>query len=167
MEKNSLVLEECIRTYDREISRKTSLESKASSLLSTNALVVSILNAFTAFIVAGIVTFNNLGILIILNIIATIIIGISIYWSLDVLKIKKHFIPFDIKNPNLIMEKLNKKQDDLTNDLIDRYLSIIPQIHNFNDIKVISLESSRTFLIYGIFISFIGLIITLFVNGGL
>lgn len=90
-----LALDECIRTYEREIVRKSSIESKASTLLNTSAIVISLLNSFIAFIVAGKVTFNNFGILIILNIIATFLILISIYWALDVLKVKKHFIPFE------------------------------------------------------------------------
>jgi len=167
MEMSKLALEECIRAYDREIVRKNSLESKASALLSTNAIVISILNSFIAFIIARIITFDNSGILIILNIVAIIIIGFSIYWSLDVLKIKKHFFPFDVKDPNSMRDQLDKEEDHLTNELIDRYLAIIPQMNNFNDSKVISLEASRRFLFWGIFISSIGLIITIFVNGGL
>ncbi|WP_321421298.1 hypothetical protein [uncultured Methanobacterium sp.] len=163
---SNLSLEECIRTYEREIVRKSSLESKASALLNTSAIVISILNSFVAFIVAGIISFSNFGILIVLNIIATILIGISIYWSLDILKIKQHFIPFDLKNPEKIMEKLDKEHDDLLNELIDLYLAIIPQIHKLNNSKAISLESSRKFLIIGILFSFFGLIITICLNGG-
>jgi hypothetical protein len=163
---NGLALEECIRAYDREILRKGSLESKASALLGTSAIVISILNSFIAFVVAGTVTFNNSGILIFLNFVATFLIGISIYWSLDVLKINKNFIPYDVKDPNSIVNKLYKNELDLTKELFDRYVSITPQIHNFNDIKVISLESSRKFLILGVFLSFIGLIITILFNGG-
>lgn len=162
----SFALEECIRTYEREITRKNSLESKATALLNTNAIVVSILNSFIAFIVAGIVTFNYFEILIFLNIISIILIGISIYWSLNVLKLKKQFIPFDVKNPNLLMKKLNKKDDDLINELMKRYLFIISEIHKFNNNKVVSLEASRRFLIIGIAVSFIGLIITIILNMG-
>ena len=143
------------------------MESKASALLSTNAIVISILNSFIAFVVAKIITFNNSGILIIINIIAIIIIGISIYWALDVLKIKNHYFPFDVKDPNILREELTKEQNDLTSELVDRYLAITPQVNIDNDSKVISLEESRKFLFWGIFIAFIGLIITILVNGSL
>ena len=166
MELTPLSLEECIRAYEREVVRKNSLESKASALLNTNAIVVSILNIFAAFVIAKLVTLENFGILIILNIIATLLIGISIYWALDVLRIKKLFIPYEVKDPNLIMKNLDKNRDDLLNDLIDRYIVIIPQIHNFNDSKVDSLQLSRIFLICGLFLSFIGLIMVIYVNGG-
>jgi hypothetical protein len=167
MEITSLALDECIRTYEREIARKSSLESKASSLLSTSAIVVSILNGFIAFIVDGTVTFNNFGVLILLNIVATILIGISIYWTLKILRIKKHFIPFDVKNPNLLKKKLDKKEEDLTKELINRYLAIIPQIHNFNNTKATLIERSWKVLIIGLFISILGLIITICAKGGL
>ncbi|MBU4534233.1 MAG: hypothetical protein KKF16_00010 [Euryarchaeota archaeon] len=161
-----LALDECIRTYDMEIIRKSSIESKASALLNTSAIVISLLNSFIAFIVVGKITFNNFGILIILNIIATFLILISIYWALDVLKVKNHFIPFEIKNPNNISTKLNKNEENLLAELMDDYLVIIPKIYKFNNAKLISLNSSMSYLIKGIFISFIGMIITLLINGG-
>lgn len=166
MEMSKVALEECIRSYEREIFRKSSLESKASALLSTNAIVISILNSFIAFIIAKIITFDNSGILIFLNIIAIILIGFSIFWSLDVLKIKEHFFPYDFKDPNEVRVQLDKEEDILTNELIDRYLAIIPQLNNFNDSKVLSIKESRRFLFWGISISFVGLIITICLNGG-
>ncbi len=166
MKTPSLALEECIRAYDREIARKNSLESKASALLSTSAIVVSLLNSFIAFIIAGIVNFSNFGILIVLNVGTTILIGISIYWSLSALKIKEHFFPFDVKDPNVLQEKLDKKEVDLIIDLIDQYSAIIPQINKFNEDKVDLIDKSWKLLIGGIFVSFIGFITTIFINKG-
>jgi len=54
-----LALEELFRTYDREIVRKDSLESKASALLDTSAIVISILNGFVTFVVSKLVTFRD------------------------------------------------------------------------------------------------------------
>lgn len=160
---SSIALEECIRSYEREIARKNSLESKASTLLNTSAIVVTILNSFIAIIISKIIILDNVVILIALNILALIFILFSIFMSFDVLKIQNYFTPFKLDDPNRMNEIL--EDETLNNDLLDRYLSIIPQIHLLNNNKVVSLESSRRFLIFGLLLSFLSLIISFLLSG--
>lgn len=75
--------------------------------------------------------------------------------------------PFKIKNPNDISNTLNKNEEDLLKELMDEYLVIIPKIYKFNNAKLVSLNLSRSYLTKGVFISFIGMILTLLINGGL
>lgn len=164
--KTDVALEELIRTYDREIVRKNSLESKASAHINTSAIVISILNGFIAFVVSKLVTFNNSVILIIINIIATILIGISIYYSLDILNIKKVLTPLNEDDPDELLKNFDEDEKTMREKLKFNYSASISQIKNINDIKASSLTKSSEFLIVGIFLSFIGLIITLCINGG-
>jgi hypothetical protein len=98
--------------------------------------------------------------------IATVLIGISIYYSLEILKVKKHLTPLNADNPDGLLELFDKDEKTIQEELKFHYSASISQIKNLNDIKDSLLTKSRKFLVAGIFLSFIGLIITLCMNGG-
>ena len=156
----NLALEECIRTYEREISRKNTLESKASTILSTNAIVISILIGLMTLIFSDIVNFKY-TIVILLDIFSSILVFISIIYSLKVLKIKKRCIPFKIKNPNSLKKCL--ACDNLQEELYKRYRLLIPRIYYLNENKCKDLNNSLKLLIYGLTVSFLSLILIIFI----
>lgn len=161
MKISQLTLDEVIRAYELEMSRKNSLESKASALLNTSAIVISIVNGIIAIIVVRIITFNNSEILVSLNIIAIVLIMYSLFYSLKILKVKKLLTPFEVTNPSLFKKELDMGVDTLQENLIDRYVSIIPDVYNQNEVDIDYLNRSRNYLILGIGVSILGLIITI------
>lgn len=157
MEDMSLSIEECIRTYERELLRKDFLESKASALLTTSSLVVSILIGLITLIFTGMTEPN--GILICINILALYFVFKSIYYSLDVLKINFQKIPFEVNNPNSLKKDLCKDKETLKQELFKRYLNLIPPLHVLNNDKRDKIIKSLNFLIIGLVSSVIALII--------
>lgn len=90
---HSLSLEECIRMYDREDSRKNSLESKASTLLSASALLISVLSFFITFstILINFKTYSWLyGTL---DMLVIFFVGACMVFLLKSIKIKNYHVP--------------------------------------------------------------------------
>jgi hypothetical protein len=156
-----LALEECIRTYEQEISRKNTLESKASTILSTNAIVISILIGLVTLILTNSSNFKYVFVIIILNLFALILVFISIIYSLKTIEIKKRFIPFDIHDPNSLKRSL--KSPSLYDELFKRYLNITAKIFDVNNSKCKYLMNSFKLLICGLSVSFFSILLIVLV----
>lgn len=161
----SLSLDECIKSYDREISRKSALESKASALLSANAIVISLLIGLFTLIFSEFISFDYNQITIVINFIALYLIFVSIHYSLKALEIKSQYIlPFEVKNPNFLEKKLKIDQSLLQEELFERYINCIPMIHLLNNDKSSYLIKSTKFLIIGLILAFVSLILIVFLR---
>jgi hypothetical protein len=165
-----LGMEECVRIYERENNRKTSLESKASYLLSIEALIVSIYGGFIALSISGQIAVPKLifDIFALFNFFVIILVAASLNNLITVLGIKRHITPIKVDDANLIEKTLTKSKIELKTDLFDRYIISIIDISAKNDDKAEFLKKASNLLIVAIFISIVSsLLLLLFKVGGL
>lgn len=154
-----LSLEECIRNYDRENSRKESLESKASYFL----VIVSILTAIWLGVISYVITKEILSSLSMLflffSLITLIFIGLSCFFAFEVLKVRKYNYPLDSSNPNVFISDLSVPENELLEDLFERY-SVCFSINILkNNEKAKFLKKSQNYLFYTVILSIITLVI--------
>ena len=146
-------VEEIRRTYDHEVSRRTTLEAKASAIFALATVIVAIFTVILNFILSNkTIPYHSSRTLIGLSLISLIFVFGGLYYIRDVLKIKLVHRPYET-HPNKILKKI-----DHPSGIIRDYRRSIYQTKRYNDMKVDSLNIANKLLVIGIGISFICLI---------
>jgi len=147
-------LEELRRTYDQEIERKQTLETKAATVLGFATLVITILTFILGFFFTN--NFNKFELLIyaILVSISVIILAISIYFLIKVFLVTRVSSPFRY-DVNEIRHYLERPSDKLENDLLLNYGRSVGDYYNNNEEKADSLKYATILLPIGVLIAII------------
>lgn len=156
---SSLSLEECVRNYDRENSRKDSLESKASYILAAISIFTGIWGTLITYIASK--PKINITIFSIFAALTVIFIGVCGFYAIRVLKIRDYKYPIEDSNPKILKPYLSKPEDNLRKKLFSSYLVCFSENNIKNNNKAEYLQKSEKYLYYSIISSIISIFIIL------
>ncbi len=127
---DKLCLEELRAHFDREITRKDSIESKASYILGITVVILPLL--FSILLEMDSITHNKEIIMCIL-VITFIVVFIILILSLKILDLTNVSYPLPSLNPNELNNFFEK--ENMEEELKDKYLMALPIINKENDSK--------------------------------
>lgn len=159
MEISKLSLEESIRNYDREVSRKESLESKASYFLGIISIFAGIWGNLIIFILDKYPISIFMVVFSVLSILTVIFILKGGFYALQVLKIRDYQYPFDTNNPNILKKQLSKSENSVIKELFDSYLVCFSDNNIKNNKKAKNLQKTGNYLLYSIITSVISIFV--------
>ena len=145
MRLSSLGLEECIRNYDRENSRKNSLESKASYILVAISIFTGIWGSLITYISSNPNISTNITIFSIFAILTMIFIGLSGFYAIRVLRVRDYKYPIEDSNPNVLKPYLSTPEENLRKDLFSSYLACFSENNIKNNKKAEHLQKSEKY----------------------
>lgn len=140
-------------TFDRENSRKESLENKASYFIGVISIIVTIICTNSSFLGPIEKYYSLLGIAIL--IILTASFFVSIGSCLFMFFPKKYAYPFILKDFDEFKESFEAENEEFKEDLLDVYITSIKTNHDLNDRLVSILNMAK--------ISFIVFFVTLII----
>jgi predicted nucleic acid-binding Zn ribbon protein len=145
---SDLAVEECVRIFDREKKRKDTLEAKASTLLNTVTLVITILISVIGVILSTSIIKNPLFFgFDIFGIISLTICMILLIW---VLRTKGYIDPFETDNIDQLRPNFEGKGSELKKQVIKEYTKCFVADFTYNNRKVKFLKYADVSLIIGI-----------------
>lgn len=151
MDKSNLKIEELRLLFERENTRKQSLENKASYFLGIVSIIVTISSTY----LNSNIDFNsNLGIILLIILALSFIICIG--QCISIFKPTNYHHPIELKDFNKFENYFKIDDETFEKELVDQYLPSIFTNHAINDKIVLKLRIS----IY----SFICFIITLIIS---
>ena len=148
-----LAFEELRSQFERELLRKDSLESKASYIVGIIAIFLPLLLNFSLEILRQGTSPVKFWIIFIL-IINLILIAVILYFSIKILYVTKVRYPIPSSDPN----KLNEfyfKNEDLEDDVKDRYFDCISSINLDNNEKASKLSKCFILIVISTVLSMI------------
>jgi hypothetical protein len=156
---SSLALAEVVRILNREKERKDSLESKASSLLNSVTIVITILVSAMGFILSTSAIKNSTFFsFYIIGIALLTFTMIQLIW---VLRTKSYVDPFQTENIDEVRLKLEYNHSILTKMIIKEYSKSFVIAFTNNNNKVKTLKFAEFSLILGTVLVIISIIILL------
>lgn len=157
----NLSLTELRRTYDHELTRRSSLEEKASALFGFTSVVITVLIFSLSYLISSEETpFNVLLSLGILDLISLFIIILGLKYLFDVIKLRMYRRPYET-DPNKILQLIDSPED-----VMYEYRRSIFQTYCLNDKKADSIELAMKLLFIGILILILSLIMVLWIKMG-
>lgn len=134
-------------TFDRENSRKESLENKASYFIGVISIIVATICANRSFLGPIEKYYSILGIVILT--ILTISFLVSIGSCLFMFFPKNYAYPFILKDFNEFEESFEGENEKFKEDLLDAYITSIKTNHTLNDRSVSILNMAKiSFIIF-------------------
>jgi hypothetical protein len=157
---SSLGLEECVRNYDRENTRKDSLESKASYIL----VAISIFTGIWGTLITYITKDSNIStnfFIIICTVLTIIFIAVCGLYAIRVLRIQDYKYPIEDSNPNNLKQYLSKPENDLRKELFSSYLVCFSENNIKNNKKAEYLQKSEIYLYCFVILSIISIFLVI------
>ena len=152
---NDSKITELRATFDRENSRKESLENKASYFIGVISIIVTIICANSSFLHPIEKFYSPLG--IILMIILTISFLVSMGSCLYMFFPKNYAYPFILDDFDEFEESFEIENKEFKEDLVDAYITSIKTNHDLNNGLVNILNRAK----FSFIIFFVTLIISL------
>lgn len=131
IENENLKIDELRACFDRETSRKESLQSKASYFLGIISIIITIISTYFSICkpVFDLNSYLNIGILISL----TISFIISIVSCLQIIIPKNYAHPFEFKSYNGFKDSFKIENKKFKDGLYEQYLTSTYTNHKLND----------------------------------
>lgn len=150
---SKLSLEESIRNYDRENSRKESFESKSSYFLGIMSLFAGIWGNLITIIASNHPISLLMSIFIGLSILTIFFILRGAFYAIQVLKIQDYSYPIGEIDPNKLKKDLTLSEEKLTEELFYSYLSCFTNNNVKNNQKAENLKETEYYLLFALITS--------------
>ena len=146
---DDIKLEELRLLFDRENSRKQSLENKASYFLGCISIVMTLICTFSNSITLDNLIFTCYGWGFVTYFLVTIGFCISIFSPKD------YYHPFDLEDSEKLEKSFNEYEYSFKKKLNDQYLVSVYMNHSINDELVIKLKNAIIYFILFLFCFFL------------
>lgn len=152
-ENGELILQQLQQSCDRLLELKKTLESRASYIIITTALIITLGFGFTSFLANH--QFRIFPPVYVLIGIAVYLAILSLRNSISALKIADYYLPFDSNNAMNLADVINDYKSDKSINVLDKisdsYVTCIKINENLNQQKVQLVNKSQKYLYFSVY----------------